>query len=358
MDSRNQNVQRQKGRPSVLTDRDLRHLHHEVTRNRAQRKKTWPQVKRELGMDHACDETVRRALLKLGVKRYATAKKPPLSAAMMKRRLAFVNERIKRDDSHQIIFSDETSVVLGNTGRSKVTRTKDDGRYHDECVDPKHKNCSILMFWGCIGYNYKGPCHIFKKKYAEEKKYDERVIAGIQAQRTQEAREIYDAAVRDAEDKGEELPRWNPPRLERYKSYAGGIDWYVYTSEIIAPHVSQAWEEFQELNSGDAGVLFMQDGAGAHVKDESLRMLEELGVKVIAWPGNSPDLNPIETIWNLLKRRIQEKYSLVTSRAEMVAVWEAEWELLDIGTINTVIEHYVESMQDVVSQNGGNFYQG
>ena len=34
--------------------------------------------------------------------------------------------------------------------------------------------------------------------------------------------------------------------------------------------------------------------------------LADVGIKVIDWPAKSPDLNPIENLWALMKREIYE----------------------------------------------------
>ena len=39
---------------------------------------------------------------------------------------------------------------------------------------------------------------------------------------------------------------------------------------------------------------FMQDGAPAHRSKTVTKFLEDSNIRVLEWPGNSPDLNPIE----------------------------------------------------------------
>jgi transposase len=38
------------------------------------------------------------------------------------------------------------------------------------------------------------------------------------------------------------------------------------------------------------------------------RILKELQIKVIIWPPYSPDLNPIENLWAIMKAKIYDLY--------------------------------------------------
>ena len=55
---------------------------------------------------------------------------------------------------------------------------------------------------------------------------------------------------------------------------------------------------------------FLHDGAPCHKTKKITSLLENCDFEVIDWPGNSPDLNPIENCWNLMKDRLKEKNTI------------------------------------------------
>ena len=52
---------------------------------------------------------------------------------------------------------------------------------------------------------------------------------------------------------------------------------------------------------------FMQDGAQCHRSKLVTNFLKMKKMKVLDWPGNSPDLKPIENLWMVMKDKVAEK---------------------------------------------------
>ncbi len=57
----------------------------------------------------------------------------------------------------------------------------------------------------------------------------------------------------------------------------------------------------------DADLIFQQDLAPAHTAKSTKSWLNDHGVGVLDWPANSPDLNPIDNLWGIVKRKIRNK---------------------------------------------------
>ncbi len=57
----------------------------------------------------------------------------------------------------------------------------------------------------------------------------------------------------------------------------------------------------------DADLIFQQDLAPAHTAKITKSWFNDHGVGVLDWPANSPDLNPIENLWGIVKRKMRNK---------------------------------------------------
>ncbi len=57
---------------------------------------------------------------------------------------------------------------------------------------------------------------------------------------------------------------------------------------------------------GDADFIFQQDLAPAHTAKGTKSWFNDHGVTVLDWPENSPDLNPIENLRGIVKRKMRD----------------------------------------------------
>ncbi len=57
---------------------------------------------------------------------------------------------------------------------------------------------------------------------------------------------------------------------------------------------------------GDADFIFQQDLAPANTAKGTKSWFNDHGVTALDWPANSPDLNPIENLWCIVKRKMRD----------------------------------------------------
>ncbi len=57
----------------------------------------------------------------------------------------------------------------------------------------------------------------------------------------------------------------------------------------------------------DADFIFQQDLAPAHTAKGTKSWFSDHGVTMLDWLGNSPDLNPVENVWGIVKRKMRHQ---------------------------------------------------
>ena len=76
-------------------------------------------------------------------------------------------------------------------------------------------------------------------------------------------------------------------------------------------------------------------------------------MKTLEYPANSPDLNPIEYIWAIMKHRIAKEYAHITSQAEMKRVVQEMQDSFGDDEFNHLIESMLERIEAVIKVKGG-----
>ncbi len=82
-------------------------------------------------------------------------------------------------------------------------------------------------------------------------------------------------------------------------------------TNVTTPAYQEILEHFM-LPSADqlfkeADFIFQQDLAPAHSTKSTKSWLNDHGVGVLDWPAISPDLNPRENLWGIVKRKMRNK---------------------------------------------------
>ncbi|GFV50605.1 transposable element Tcb2 transposase [Trichonephila clavipes] len=112
---------------------------------------------------------------------------------------------------------------------------------------------------------------------------------------------------------------------------AGSVNGTRYCNEILLPYV--------RYFRGAMGLqfLFMDDNAPCHRTVTAEQLLESEDIERMDWPARSPDLNPIEHVWDFLGRRLAARTLPPVTIRELRLTLQDEWEAMPQQLIDTLI---------------------
>ena len=98
--------------------------------------------------------------------------------------------------------------------------------------------------------------------------------------------------------------------------------------------------------------VFMHDGAPCHKAKPVKSFLQEKNVDMLDWPGNSPDLNPIENLWHVMKNEVadQQPTGMESLKTTIKIVWTQK---ISPEYCSNLIDSMPRRMTAVVKNRGG-----
>ncbi|KAF0040508.1 hypothetical protein F2P81_006406 [Scophthalmus maximus] len=97
--------------------------------------------------------------------------------------------------------------------------------------------------------------------------------------------------------------------------------------------------------------VFQHDNDPKHTSKTTTALLKKLMVKVMDWPSICPDLNPIDHLWGILKRKVEEpKVSYIHQLRDIVM---EEWKRIPVATCETLVKSMPKTVKAVLENNGG-----
>ena len=126
--------------------------------------------------------------------------------------------------------------------------------------------------------------------------------------------------------------------------------WKTINKESYMEHTVPVIEAFIHDNPG---LFLMQDHAPGHAAKYTIDELESRDIQLIFWPPYSPDLNPIETVWNTMKDWIQARYldDKLSYKILRKAVIEA-WDAIGENELAELLNSMPQRCQAVIDANG------
>ncbi|GFY09018.1 transposable element Tcb1 transposase [Trichonephila clavipes] len=106
-----------------------------------------------------------------------------------------------------------------------------------------------------------------------------------------------------------------------------------YIDEVLLPHV--------RLFRGAVGdkFVFMDDNATCHRTLAVQDCLDSEDIQRLVWPARSPDLNPIENVWDALGRQVAGRNYPPTNKNTLIRALTEEWDKLPQQLLNNVVQN-------------------
>lgn len=281
---------KQLGQPKKLTAKEERLI---VRKIKANPRLSAPKIVEEVRIEckkQISASTIRRTIKAYGYNGRVARKKPFINMRNRKIRVNFAKEHKNKDASwwDDVIFADESKFNLFGSDRRVMVWRKPNEELKGKNLKPTVKHGGgHVMVWGCISAKGMGNL-VF--------------IDGIM-------------------------------NKEQYL-------------RILRENLRQSAERMGVLRS----FKFYQDNDPKHKAHVVREWLLYNCPKVIQTPAQSPDLNPIENLWDELDRRVRE--NPVTSISGLKIRLQEEWNKISVEYLSKIIKNMPQRLQGVISNQG------
>ncbi|GFT95496.1 transposable element Tcb2 transposase [Trichonephila clavipes] len=113
------------------------------------------------------------------------------------------------------------------------------------------------------------------------------------------------------------------------------------------------WRSLKEWFLNEKPYIFMQDGAPCHTARSIKAFLAEQNISLFDWPGNSPDMNPIENIWELMKREVDK--DVIANKTQLleriIHAWNHHPQMQE--TVQSCIDSMPRRIEALIAAKGG-----
>ncbi|KAL4465551.1 hypothetical protein ABPG72_014000 [Tetrahymena utriculariae] len=236
--------------------------------------------------------TVKKYIPIFGFKFSIPEEIPQLNAHHISKRLSYATQ-FKDTDEKSIIFTDETYFQLFRNTKGVWHKNTE----QNVTMKPQTKVC--LMAYGAISWNGRSSIYIYPKGF----KVDSESYVKI----------LEEVLIPFAE-KSHENQRGTRSQNNRKK-------WYL-----------------------------VQDNAPCHKSKFTTNFINHQGIQILPHPPNSPDLNPIELIWSVIKSRIEKENP--QNEQQLRQVIQQQWDDIEQDIIHSCILHYKKRLKTVFELNG------
>ena len=118
-----------------------------------------------------------------------------------------------------------------------------------------------------------------------------------------------------------------------------------YRDQVLMPH-------FLPLVKAH-NLTFQHVNARPHIARVCRDILNQNNVQVLDWPLYSPDLNPIEHLWDALDRRVRKRVNVPNNVTQLQLALIQEWNNIPQRTIDNLVGSMVRRVRAATAAHGG-----
>jgi transposase len=110
----------------------------------------------------------------------------------------------------------------------------------------------------------------------------------------------------------------------------GNLTAVRYRDEILQLHLMHVFDREREL--------FHQNNARPNTARVAIHYIEQNNINALPWPSKSPDLNPIEHLWDQLDKRVRQRQSPPQTLDQRLQMLQQKWRTIPRNNVRNLIE--------------------